>query len=147
MRSLAFALLLSTISEPAWGKPCVAPTRSELAGVWVADAVAELYLLDLNEHGDGVLVTAFRDEPHQTYDVSVARLDSHRVEFRVRPIKSLSKTLYLRGTTCRGHLYLEVGSRAPKWKADLEFKLRDPLLERIRATSEAAENLKRGIKR
>jgi hypothetical protein len=150
MRTLIIASLLFGICRPAWAnKPCIAPTRSELAGAWVADAVADIYRLELDEHGDGFLVSAssFSNSPHQTYEVSLAKLDSHRIEFRVTPISSLETTLYVRGTTCRGSLYLEVGSRAPKWKTELEFKLLEPLLERIRATSETVQHLKAGAKR
>jgi hypothetical protein len=147
MRIPIMALLLLGLGGPVWAKPCVAPTRSEFAGAWVADDASAFYRLELDERGDGVLVSAIGASPHQTYDVSLAKLDSRRVEFRVTTISSLEKTLFLRGSACRGHLYLELGSQSPRWKADLEFKLLEPLLERIRATSETVQRLKTGAKR
>jgi hypothetical protein len=150
MRTLIMALLFWGLCQSAWAnKPCIAPTRGELAGAWVADTVADFYRLELDEHGDGVLVSAgsFGNSPHQTYEVSLARLDSNKIEFRVTPIKSLEKTLFLRGATCRGILWLDIGSRAPKWKRELEFKPLESFLDRIRETSETVQRLKAGAKR
>lgn len=143
MRSAAIALLLiATAAGGAVAKPCVAPSRADLAGAWVAEGPVNTYLLDLDASGNGVLVDAFSNSRHATYDVTLARLETRRIEFSVTVIDSRETSLYLRGTTCRGYLWLEIGSRSSRWSGKLEFRPRDAMLRRIEAVTATAERLK-----
>ena len=143
MRTAAIALFsIATATGSAVAKPCVAPSRADLAGAWVADGPASTYLLDLDESGTGVLVDALSDSRHATYDVTLATLETRRIEFSVKVIDSRETSLYLRGTTCRGYLWLEIGSRSPRWSGKLEFRPRDAMLRRIEAVTATAERLK-----
>ncbi len=143
MRPLVIASIVFATAGQAIAKPCIASTRAELVGAWVADAQVDTYLLDLDANGHGWLAHAFGKEPHETYEVELARLDGQRIEFNVTTIEGLSRALYLRGTTCRGYLWLEVGERSPRWKVSLEFRPRDALLSRIEALTATAERLKK----
>jgi hypothetical protein len=100
------------------------------------------YLLDLDANGTGFLVDAFSDAQHSTYQVALARLASHRIEFHVKTIDSLETSLFVRGTSCRGYLWLEIGSRSSRWRREVEFRLRDALLDRIKGVTATAERLK-----
>jgi hypothetical protein len=135
-------LLIATATGSAVAKPCVAPSRADLAGAWVADGPVNTYLLDLDASGNGVLVDAFSDSRHSTYDVTLARLETRRIEFSVKVIDSLETSLSLRGTTCRGYLWLEIGSRSPRWGSKLEFRPRDAMLKRIEAVTATANRLR-----
>lgn len=143
MRTLLIASIVFAATGQAIAKPCIASTRAELVGALVADAQVDTYLLDLDADGRGWLAHARGREPHATYEVELARLDGQRIEFNVKPIDGLSKALYLRGTTCRGYLWLEIGERSPKWRDSLEFRPRDALLSRIEALTATAERLKK----
>ncbi len=142
MRTLLIASIVFAATGQAIAKPCVASSRADLVGAWVANAPVGAYLLDLDAHGHGWLAHAFGQQPHATYEVEISRLDGPRIVFAVKTIESLSKALYLRGTTCRGYLWLEIGERSPKWKDSLEFRPRDVLLSRIEALTATAERLK-----
>jgi hypothetical protein len=142
MRTLLIASIVFAATGQAIAKPCIASTRADLVGAWVAQAQVDTYLLDLDANGHGWLAHAFGQQPHATYKVELARLDGQRIEFRVTTIAGLSKALYLRGTTCRGYLWLEIGERSPKWKDSLEFRPRDALLSDIEALTATAERLK-----
>lgn len=141
-RGVVAWFLIAIAASSAVAKPCVAPSLADLAGAWVAEGPVNTYLLDLDASGNGVLVDAFSDSRHATDDVTPTRLETRRIEFSVKAIDSLTTSLYVRGTTCRGCLWLEIGSRSSRWNSRLEFRPRDAMLTRVEAVTATAERLK-----